>query len=567
MISRQLIFLIIFIPFLAFGQISVKTNLPPEIKTNSEISFEARIWKGPLKNFSKYQMELPKGVTISEIDCKTGSFSLEDNVVKIIWAITPPENEFTINLKLSSADVKGERTIVHKYYYLEKGEKREIEMAPIRINFVDVLSEPSTASDPPASQPALTDTIRAASLLSQDELRQQVVMLKKDSKEAYEVGEREKAIAEKKLNDADEAVKKAKAVTNPKERSSALQKAMTAKDKAESDLAVANRILTLAKSLEEDAEEIEKLNLSLDSIGVNDQRTNTLVKEEMNGAAGNEKDVKPAINTPGVEKTKQNALNKGAKDAKGLYKPVAVNDGDVRKAIQQVGQLKRDSKEANEVGSREKKKAEQKLTEAYEALKRAEYITDEEEKKLAIEKATHDKQKAEKDLEIASKILTLAKSLEDNAREIEHLNGDAPAAPATSVATRNQPAGKPVTNEETTPAKEDKATAARKDAEKLPDLFKEEKKAPKPVTKTETMPVENGLVFKLQIGAFAKDPDRTQFNSIGVSNVKIIKEGAMFKALYGSFQSREDAVTRRDQLRSKGFDGFVVMFKDGVKVK
>jgi hypothetical protein len=576
--NRLFGFLILFIHTLLTGQISLKTDLPADIKANSDVPFEVKIWKGPIKNFSKYQMEVPPGITISEVDCRTGSFSQEEGLVKVIWAITPAETEFTIKLKMTVADVKGEQRIVQKYYYLDKGEKREIEMPPLRINFGDA-GEKLTVSEP-TSQPKTSpgDSAQAnGSAAASEELKQHVQQLKKDSKEANEVGNKEKAIAEKKLAEANEAVVRAKALPNPKERSVALQKAMTAKDKAESDLAVANRILSLAKSLDDDASEIEKLNQSLDSVGVNEKKSTqiTSLSSTENTTTGEVKgEARPPINSNNVEKARQSAINKGAKDAKGLYKPIVVNKGNVKEVIQQVAQIKRDAKEARDVGNREKKKAEQKLNEAYDALKKSEYISDEEEKKIAVEKATLDKQRAEKDLEVASKILTLANSLEENARHIEKMHNveeptDAPPAPATPTVAPASESGSVAAVERTPKQVPEEKKNGSSDIEKLEKLFKEEKKEKAPASeKTAEKPKDvgsEGLVFKLQIGAFNKDPDKTQFVPIG--KVQIIKEGAMFKALYGSFKTREEAVARRDEIRKKGFDGFVVMFQNGVKVK
>lgn len=533
------------------AQISVKTNLPPQIKTNTEVNFEAKIWKGPIKNFSKYQMEVPEGVTITEIDCKTGSFAQEGNIVKIIWAITPSETEFTIQLKLSAGSTKGTKSIVHKYYYLEKGEKREVEMSPVQIDFVDNIGDAPVAEADPNALP------------SQDELKEQVLQLRKDAREAFEVGEAEKAAAKKKLTDAEAAAKKAKTLPNEKERTAALQKAIAARSKAETDLAMAERILILAKSLQDNADEIEKLNQSLELAGSIDTKPGSQQPLTASSeAGGTDNTVKPKVNASAIEKTKQEAIKKGTREGEKLYKPVTVNPHNIKEIIQQVEQIKKDSREAHQVGTREKNKAEQKLNESYEALKRAEYINDPEEKRLAIEKANQDKAKAEKDLEVAAKILTLAKSLEENAQEIEGL-GDAEEENAAGTQMEV------VANTSTITAREVPAVTTTKKPEKT--------EAPAPVKETvkttpKTKPTETGgaalamgTVYRLQVGAFEKTPDRSQFKSLG--KVEVLKEGAMFKAFYGNFATREEAVASKEGVKAKGFDPFVVVFKDGVKVK
>ena len=66
------------------AQITMQTNLLPEMPVNGTLEFEVRILKGAVANFSKYQMEVPDGFVISEIDNHGGTFSFEENKVKVI---------------------------------------------------------------------------------------------------------------------------------------------------------------------------------------------------------------------------------------------------------------------------------------------------------------------------------------------------------------------------------------------------------------------------------------------------------------------------------------------------
>ena len=81
----------------------------------------------------------------------------------------------------------------------------------------------------------------------------------------------------------------------------------------------------------------------------------------------------------------------------------------------------------------------------------------------------------------------------------------------------------------------------------------------------EAATIESGLVFKIQLGAFSKEPSKSDFKSIG--KVKITQENGMYKVLYGSYSSKEEAFKQREQILGKGFDGFVVSYQDGVRVK
>ncbi len=231
---------------------------------------------------------------------------------------------------------------------------------------------------------------------------------------------------------------------------------------------------------------------------------------------------------------------------------------------QQITQLRVDSKEARVVGEREKGKAEEKINRANEALIQAEKLSDETEKKTVTEKATADKKKAEEDLEVANKVLTLAQSLEDNANEIEAINKSVNPSSYQlgSVSTAATSAG-----------------TSREDIEKLKATFdeakqpvqasKEQKVSPKkqivPEPEPEPEIPETGLVYKLQLGAFSKEPNRADFKILGKISIKT--ENGMYKVLYGSFSSKEEAFKKREELNSKGFASFVVAYQDGNRVK
>lgn len=394
-------------------QITMQTNLPKAIPLNSEITFEVKIKKGSSSNFAKYQMETPRGTTIKEVDSKSGSFTFEENVVKIIWVMAPVEPEFIISLKLTTGVIPGKRNFVQKYFYVENEDKKEVEMEPVIVMFKDSMASAASVSTeefvtviPKAMPSLLTTTINAAEISTKNPgiLIQQVMQLKKDSKDAYVVGEKEKRKAELNLSDANTAITKAEAITNEAEKKSALEKANQAKQKAQSDLEVAERVLILAKSLEDNANEIETINRS-------------------------------------------------------------VNPG------------------------------------SYSA------------------------QNPKTDPTIAARNQANATSSNNNTGTSTTVNLD-----------ENEESGTARTNLKKSGKKEREPTAT-----------------------------ENGLVYKIQLGAFSKEPSKSDFKTVG--RVKITEEDGMYKVLYGSYTSKEEAFKQREQIISKGFDGFVVSYKDGVRIK
>jgi len=119
---------------LSEAQVSIQLNVPP-IVPNSEVTLEIKINKGAVTNFAKYQIDVPPGVYLSEGDNKTGSFSFDNNRAKVIWVSIPTEPEFVITMKLNPGTATGVGTINQKFYYLENGARKEVEAAPLSVNF------------------------------------------------------------------------------------------------------------------------------------------------------------------------------------------------------------------------------------------------------------------------------------------------------------------------------------------------------------------------------------------------------------------------------------------------
>ncbi len=123
------------ISLFTFGQVNIKTNLPASIAPNSVLTIEIKINKGSISNFSKYQMDVPTGVTITEGNSKTGNFSFENNRAKIVWVSIPPEPEFFVSFKMNVGSINGSGVFNQKFFYLENGSKKEVEIDSVNVNF------------------------------------------------------------------------------------------------------------------------------------------------------------------------------------------------------------------------------------------------------------------------------------------------------------------------------------------------------------------------------------------------------------------------------------------------
>ncbi len=71
--------------------------------------------------------------------------------------------------------------------------------------------------------------------------------------------------------------------------------------------------------------------------------------------------------------------------------------------------------------------------------------------------------------------------------------------------------------------------------------------------------------YKVQVASMNTKPNMNKYTDIG--KVTVIEESGLYKVLAGGFKTKEEAVKHMDDLKAKGYNGFVVCFINGVKVK
>lgn len=138
-----------------FAQVVMTNNIPTKLPVGSDVVIEVKINKGTIANFTKYHMDVPNGMDVSEVDSRTGNFTFENNRAKIVWVSVPGEIEFTIKMKVHvNTQAPAEGTIVQKFYFLDAGVKKEVEAAPITIQFgggTPVTNAGSSSAETPKS--------------------------------------------------------------------------------------------------------------------------------------------------------------------------------------------------------------------------------------------------------------------------------------------------------------------------------------------------------------------------------------------------------------------------------
>ena len=129
--------LIIFFLNIFSDGVKVEHNLPSEIKAGSEFVAEFKIKKDVGIQFAKLQIDIPEGIVATESDSKSGQFSMNGNVAKIIWMQFPSENEVTVKIKLNvGAAVSGTKTITGKLQFVSNNEKMSAEISPHELKII-----------------------------------------------------------------------------------------------------------------------------------------------------------------------------------------------------------------------------------------------------------------------------------------------------------------------------------------------------------------------------------------------------------------------------------------------
>jgi hypothetical protein len=147
MIKKLFYFLVagLLLPALIFAQasISVKVDVPGKVEAGKEFNVNVIIQKGTLEEFSRFQQELPAGLTPSAVNSGTADFSFDKQRLRFIWLKLPAQEEITLTYKVMVNErLKGEFTMPGEFSYVENDERKSVE-----IKTGPVIITPSPAID------------------------------------------------------------------------------------------------------------------------------------------------------------------------------------------------------------------------------------------------------------------------------------------------------------------------------------------------------------------------------------------------------------------------------------
>ena len=130
--------------FSILGGVQLTMNAPSSVQAGAEFRVEVRLDKGTTEGFARYQQQLPLGLTAEVVESSTGSFSFEDQRVRLIWLSLPSEKEIKVVYKVKVDErLKGSFNLKGAFSYISNNEKltKETQNQLISIN-------PSSTLDP-----------------------------------------------------------------------------------------------------------------------------------------------------------------------------------------------------------------------------------------------------------------------------------------------------------------------------------------------------------------------------------------------------------------------------------
>jgi hypothetical protein len=126
------------------GDVSVNIDVSGQIDAGKDIMVQVTINKGDLNGFSRFQLELPTGITATNMSSANADFSFKDQKVRLIWLRLPPEGTLSFSFNIHCDErLKGTFDLNGKFSYIDNNERKTIDVQPKSVAIV-----PSTTIDP-----------------------------------------------------------------------------------------------------------------------------------------------------------------------------------------------------------------------------------------------------------------------------------------------------------------------------------------------------------------------------------------------------------------------------------
>ena len=107
--------------------VSVRMSVPTIVEAGQEFLVSIAVDKGSLEEFSRFQQELPAGLSAAQDNSGTADYSFDNQRVRFIWLKLPAEPSINLTYKIKVHErLKGTFTLGGEFSYVEQNERKSV---------------------------------------------------------------------------------------------------------------------------------------------------------------------------------------------------------------------------------------------------------------------------------------------------------------------------------------------------------------------------------------------------------------------------------------------------------
>lgn len=147
MIRLYVVILQLFIAFfsgLLNSDVTMKMEAPGQMNAGNDLKIQINLDKGSVNGFSRFQLELPAGITASAANSANADFTFKDKKVRLIWLKLPDASTLSFSFVLHCDErLKGSFDITGKFSFIDNNERKSVDVPAQSVAII-----PSTTIDP-----------------------------------------------------------------------------------------------------------------------------------------------------------------------------------------------------------------------------------------------------------------------------------------------------------------------------------------------------------------------------------------------------------------------------------